>query len=1343
MDVKKYQAKKFDPTKLPEPAGVSSSQPFDEILGIKIPSRDIVADKLAEFIEKTKQSKSALISVIKAEWGEGKTDAYERFITKKLDDQNCHLVSTSTILNRLEKIKSESDSGNTATNLLAATFASIGDDIYSRHNTKHETFYIEKVNDPVYYSKKVLQETFAQNKKNLYIFIDEFEEIIHSNTKIQVISGIKEIYNQLAGIISTKGEFAGRVHFFIACTPFAWNQIASDPDIINVVGGSNRRLVPNLIELPSLTKKDSYNFLINLFKHVYGNDFEELPIASEGVFETMVNLSYSNPGNLIQIFSKLMNGVQTVDNSTIRRIDFEQILKDLAHQPLSVFGAVQNAVHEGNLSKFQNILISEECVILNLLLGEQKAFELSELTNRLGIQERNITDYVNQINQKLEDSANLTSSIQMYNPIKPTVDFDAVVSSLPTTSNGKNIVIDDQEIEVNTFREVLSHYQLDLKSCKYQEILLVPKNPNEFAKLLSLDLSRSQKLHNMIFRRCDSTKKYYLPSEDIKENIFPSPKMAKFNFIKDDDKKLSIRRSVQKTISEPAQRQNINQGLTSAIINANAFVSAIGKNPISIESSSNCFNLSVTVDIGEPINIPVLIEGVFETITDAKINEIRNKMNSTPALLTILFHVQTLSEETVQKLENVGQVLPIPIENITAEQLLAWKKATSTSGVDLHPPSERLILNQIIDKINIKKHFIESWQPVGLSKGILIPDLKELGPNLGKSDAVKDMIKCLVQTSHEPTQDQFAYYLQLSAMKLFGPGSKRGIVPGADIETRNDWMAKAEILSKYSFVNDATSPIRQIRLTSVEERILKLIEQGKNSLSALENEFSNMSEYTSAIKDFYITSLKEKGKIIERANKYEIQKHDNSELVTSITSITSDIDNIQPSPDKFLCQVKERGINVIAQSDCVRKIKALLTKRLVLFTELSTCTEEEKAGKEDEILRISTLIVTAYTYFKNTFQKIINEASTEKTNLSTEFNNNFNLTKQSVQAIVTTYNSFIDTSHAIEFENLLTDLQTLYDSFKAEEGKLYSKQAIETDVKTLSKQVGGKYKDDKTPFWFKKEHAKDANYFSLDYYRLSEISKEFEGKRGEIEQEIQQAMNHHRKIESVRTSLTTTLRGMVFPQEFVISYTFLKTFAEFDRNITPPTAMPTWVKEIKDNLDQIERNVESLAGQQATIIDNLRVLNSKEQTVFSTLQNSEQNITSLKDFILGSKFEEEFKHINNQYETLIQEFESLKNVGQTQYTNVGGFGSTLSAIKDKVTEFNTDLQKNKSDLDTIKNNLSSEIKLELDNMDKFISTCLADTQLSNENKTKINGVKDELESFRNSIKNELSGVVEL
>ena len=34
--------------------------------------------------KKTKQSKSALISVIKAEWGEGKTDAYERFITKKI-----------------------------------------------------------------------------------------------------------------------------------------------------------------------------------------------------------------------------------------------------------------------------------------------------------------------------------------------------------------------------------------------------------------------------------------------------------------------------------------------------------------------------------------------------------------------------------------------------------------------------------------------------------------------------------------------------------------------------------------------------------------------------------------------------------------------------------------------------------------------------------------------------------------------------------------------------------------------------------------------------------------------------------------------------------------------------------------------------------------------------------------------------------------------------------------------------------------------------------------------------------------------------------------------------------
>ena len=63
-------------------------------------------------------------------------------LTKELADHFHYSVSTSTVIIRLEMIKKDSTSGNTASNLIAAIFASIGDDIYNKEGKKDKIFYI-------------------------------------------------------------------------------------------------------------------------------------------------------------------------------------------------------------------------------------------------------------------------------------------------------------------------------------------------------------------------------------------------------------------------------------------------------------------------------------------------------------------------------------------------------------------------------------------------------------------------------------------------------------------------------------------------------------------------------------------------------------------------------------------------------------------------------------------------------------------------------------------------------------------------------------------------------------------------------------------------------------------------------------------------------------------------------------------------------------------------------------------------------------------------------------------------------------------------------------------------
>jgi hypothetical protein len=1331
LPVKKFPVKKFDSSRLPQPTGI----PFAEILGIKIPSRDTVARVLSEFIKKSKMSKNAIISLIKAEWGEGKTDAYDRYITKELADHFHYSVSTSTVIIRLEMIKKDSTSGNTASNLIAAIFASIGDDIYNKEGKKDKIFYKEKINDPVEYYSKVISKILKGNKKNLYIFIDEFEEILHSaKIKTDIISGMKEIFNKQLGIISQGGEFAGRVHFFIASTPHAWNKIIEDPDLSNIMGGLERRLAPYLVELPALTKEDCYNFLAGLFKYSYGNNFKRLPIASGGVIETIANVSHNNPGNLIQTFSHLMHNVQDIDSSNINCIDFEQVFKDLATQNLAIFGSTIPAIDSSIMSHFQRELDDDKARILQLLLGEQKPFMLDEIANRIGI--GNITNHINEINQKLELSVNLSSAIQHYFPAKDGVNFDTILSLFTTSPGKESIIIDRYNVDTEIFKTALLHHEIDPESCHIEEKILLPKDEKEFAKLLDLDSTISKKLHNIVRRKFDEAveKRHYLPSIDIKENIFPSPSLIKFNFVKERTKRLEIRRSIQKLINMPQQRQAVNKKLTDAIIEAVQYQTrqGISNAGISFERNGIYWNLIIDID-SEKIKIPILIEGIFETIDDSKINEIKNNVKNSPALLTILFHVSTISDEMSQKLADVGELLPIPVDTMAAEQFLVWKHA-KVNSIEIHHQSEDQILNGIIKNLGIKEHFLDGWVPRGEKIGMIIPPLKSLANVVGKAGQVKSMIKCLIQTSNKNIADQFTYYQKLISLKLFGKGTE--LVP-MDIETSNDYTAKTAELAKYGFVNDVTSNLVKIQTTYVEERILSLIENGKDTYSDLKKEFINLSQFRlenpnagDALKDFYVASLIEKGKIFERSGKYEIRKYD--DLAADILQISTEVNTI--TTDRFLCQNKQRDVKVIAEISYVTEIKDLIMTKDALEAELSSCSEEEKPQKEDEILRVSFLITSISRYYKKNFLPAVTSANTETALLITNCESEFKLIKDNAESIINSYNQSVSAQYQVNKDDFLTELKAQHESLKQQEAKIYTKPEIVSGIEQVSpKDRRGNYTQT-APFWHEND-SQNANYFSFVYYKLNEISKKFQELGAKIEPNIEAAINYRTSIEQNTLLLTNNVSPIQYPSNRV-STSLLNTLKSFGRESVDPSSKPTTIKEIKDALQKTDTEISSLKNQQTTIVQNLQKLNDKEDNVASIIQEAKEKIPELTTFLSGSEFETRLNLISSEFNGHNREYESQKaQIIQTKISGYNDYSTLLSGMLTTMSDLHKELKDTEKDLNTLTEEIKTEAILELDNMNKFISLCLNDSTLTSNNKENIEKEKIALTTFRTSIEN--------
>ena len=97
--MEKTTTKKFD--KLPSMSGT----PFSGFQDIKIKSRQVVEEEINNFIEYCRsESKGISGRFILGEWGEGKTDTYERLIKPEIEDSGDYLffVSASRFSNSYE-----------------------------------------------------------------------------------------------------------------------------------------------------------------------------------------------------------------------------------------------------------------------------------------------------------------------------------------------------------------------------------------------------------------------------------------------------------------------------------------------------------------------------------------------------------------------------------------------------------------------------------------------------------------------------------------------------------------------------------------------------------------------------------------------------------------------------------------------------------------------------------------------------------------------------------------------------------------------------------------------------------------------------------------------------------------------------------------------------------------------------------------------------------------------------------------------------------------------------------------------------------------------------------------
>ena len=315
---------------------------------IRLKTREPAIEGVLNFLKGVRKAQEVEILFIKAEWGEGKTSIYEGLLKREdiMQRDIAAKVETITLLSWLEKIREGKlfdDTENKGIQLFGAILLALSDHLGDveilkgvAHRIKNLMKKYERFTEM--FIQEALRAIFASLPKEsrLIIFIDEFEDIIdRADLQDDVIIGLVQIKNGSPTIISTDGEFAGRVHFIIAVTPAAYVAIASRHGA--QIGRLLRR--KDVVELCRVNRLDAYNFILGALDYCFNGKPSRLPLSSAGLMNTIWLASMGNLGAMAQIINRLLSGaMRAAEEGLMKVIDHADFVKYLRGYEIGVYG---------------------------------------------------------------------------------------------------------------------------------------------------------------------------------------------------------------------------------------------------------------------------------------------------------------------------------------------------------------------------------------------------------------------------------------------------------------------------------------------------------------------------------------------------------------------------------------------------------------------------------------------------------------------------------------------------------------------------------------------------------------------------------------------------------------------------------------------------------------------------------------------------------------------------------------------------------------------------------------------------------------------------------------------
>ena len=1095
--------------RLPPLAGVH----FAGFKDVKIESRQSVVHQLRNFLKYClKEATSPAVQVILGEWGEGKTEVYQRYIRTTVTGPNCaYLVSASTVAQSLPKVRAESPL--TSLNFLAAVFYAV------RHEARADL-----VPPPERFPsiEQWVEETLkAYARRKMLVFIDEFEELILDPSALRaILSGLKELINKQYPPVTEAGQYPGIISFFLSCTPDAYARMQRDPDIAEIFGSWERRI--SKIQLVPVTRREGVKFLHSLMHYAYNDRLPEPPpIKDVGVFYTLQTIGRGNLGALVTLFVKAFNAA-AIDDQSMYVIDGPRLLDILAGEMISVYGGTAKCIEGRLLESLEEILDEQEATLFRLLAGELRPFAISELMIRLPISDAaEMSALITRINRKVAAAGKANIAIASFVALREGLSFENVQEALQPE-------LRENEIQVDGFARRLDELEDDLTFLELRDDRLVPRMlfPWDYrmisATFEGVTLESARRLERRIEKLVDQSEFFYRLSNELIFQLFPTPIPLGLEFIKDRDLRLKMWRDTTASFSQIFRDDMLRaflgliQYIEATDIKVGGQRTARDGLDVTVEDTSQnatirCYCRAQYGDLG-PDAVRQIEEGLRE-IGDAHL-----------ALVIHIGEVTDQGREEIRAREMENHLLLIPLHSSLAKRILiAYRCKTS------HPDQvdDRLFAESVTRWFKAELELsrrVKEWLEQGVRAGIVLKDLYKATAR-GERD-LADSLKFYINKLGEPDTPEKIFQANERLMGFVPFGSRVGFIP--DIESAAQLERYTEDLAKNKFVRNLDRTVL-VTDTPPEERLLRILERVETiAKSDIESYFVNAARAKRILEDVYLNILKHKGVIAEVRGALSLVKE--GEALEQARSIRKECQELlttckreeEWSAFAHIFVTKQRAFRFITIPDLENYLDEL-------YEAIQAAVQQ---GRMEVVLQRVALLTNLAQHLRTTLIPKVKGAISEARRIRRDTVSQVDSLLEDIEAVISQYNKWLK-------QNAVADNVKEVRELKDGQGRLgeICRTPITAEDLTEEEKKDGTFSH--------REWANQEQYFNVALRRVQESAKSLQQQVNRCRRVVDDIRRALGNLEQMGGNTRSRLLTIEVPEEYKLSKLIrirLKTF---------------------------------------------------------------------------------------------------------------------------------------------------------------------------------------------------------